>query len=127
MALTFLPAELVIEADASITDLPAFHADLRDWEDGEGAAIYPVTHTYKVIDLGGGAFFPAVALINGWRLRFPAAGSYVIRGNLSGTVLLGPGVALERQTSAAFATTAVGGSGPSAEDIATAVWAKEVG
>lgn len=126
MALTFLPSELVIESDASITDLPAFHAQLRDWEDGEGALIYPVTHTYKVIDLGGGAFFPAVALINGWRLRFPVAGSYLIRGNLSGTVLLGPGVALERQTSAAFATTSIGGSGPSAQDIATAVWNKEL-
>lgn len=126
MALTFLPSELVIESDASITDLPAFHAALRDWEDGEGAAIYPVTHTYKVIDLGGGAYFPAVALVNGWRLRFPTAGSYLIRGNLSGTVLLGPGVALERQTSAAFATTSIGGSGPSAEDIATAVWNKEL-
>lgn len=124
MALTFLPSELVIESDASITDLPAFHAALRDWEDGAEAAVYPVTHTYKVIDLGGGAFFPAVALINGWRLRFPVAGSYVVRGNLSGQILLGAGVALERQTSAAFATTVIGGSGPSASEIATAVWDK---
>jgi hypothetical protein len=124
MALTFLPGELVIESDASITDLPAFHAALRDWEDSAEAAIHPVTHSYKVIDLGGGAFFPAVAMVNGWRLRFPVAGSYVVRGNLSGEILLGAGVALERQTSAAFATTVIGGSGPSASDIATAVWEK---
>ena len=64
-----------------------------------------------VIDLGGGAFFPAVALINGWRLRFPVAGNYLITGNLKGDVLLGAGVALERQTSAAYATTSVGGAG----------------
>ena len=118
MALTFLPAELVIEADASITDLPAFHAALRDWEDSEAAAIHPVTHTYKVIDLGGGAFFPAVALINGWRLRFPVAGSYLITGNLKGDVLLGAGVALERQTSAAYATTSVGGAGLPPDQLA---------
>lgn len=118
MSLTFLPSELVIESDASITDLPAFHAALRDWEDGEGAAIYPVTHTYKVIDLGGGAFFPAVALINGWRLRFPVAGSYIITGNLKGDVLLGAGVALERQTSAAYATTSIGSGGLPPDQVA---------
>lgn len=118
MALTFLPAELVIEADASITDLPAFHAALRDWEDGEAAAVHPVTHTYKVIDLGGGAFFPAVALINGWRLRFPLAGSYTIAGNLKGDIIPVAGVYVERQTSAAYATTSVGGTGLPAEQLA---------
>lgn len=118
MALTFLPAELVIESDASITDLPAFHAALRDWEDGAEAAIHPVTHTYKVIDLGGGAFFPAVAMVNGWRLRFPLAGSYVITGNLKGDVLLGAGVALERQTSAAYATTSIGSGGLPPDQVA---------
>jgi len=125
MALTFLPDDLVIESSASITDLPTFHAELRDWEDNPVAVIFPVTHTYKVIDLGGGAFFPAVALINGWRLRFPTAGTYIIKGNLSGTVLLTPGVALERQTSAAFTTTSIsGGSGPTPAEIADAVWNK---
>lgn len=118
MALTFLPGELVIESDASITDLPAFHAALRDWEDSAEAAIHPVTHTYKVIDLGGGAFFPAVALINGWRLRFPVAGSYIITGNLKGDVLLGAGVALERQTSAAYATTSIGSGGLPPDQVA---------
>lgn len=121
MALTFLPGSLVIESDSSILDLPAFHLELRDWEDSAIAAVYPVTHTYKRIDLGGGAYFHAVDLVNGWQLRFPAAGNYTIAGNLGGTILPVPGVYVERKTSAAFATTAVGGSGPTSAEIAAAV------
>lgn len=122
MALTFLPASLVIESDSSITDLPAFHLALRDWEDSAEAAVHPVTHTWKALDLGGGAFFYQADLINGWRLKFPAAGNYSVTGNLKGTVVPVPGVYVERTTSAAFVTTSVGGSGPSAADIAAAVW-----
>ncbi len=121
MALTFLPGSLVIESDASILDLPAFHAELRDWEDSPEAAVYPVTHTWKVLDLGGGATFPGLQLVNGWRLRFPTPGNYQINGNLGGDILPVAGVYVERKTSAAFATTAVGGGGPSAADIAAAV------
>ena len=125
MALTFLPASLVIESDSSILDLPAFHAALRDWEDGSVGAIYPVTHTWKALDLGGGAFFYQADLANGWRLRFPAAGNYTINGNLNGSILPVAGVYVERRTSAAFATTVIGGSGPSAAEIASAVWEHE--
>lgn len=121
MALTFLPGSLVIESDSSILDLPAFHAALRDWEDEAGAMIYPVTHTWKILSLGGGAFLPGLELINGWKLRFPNPGNYTITGNLEGTILQVAGVYVERKTSAAYATTAVGGSGPSAADIAAAV------
>lgn len=123
MVLTFLPANLVIESDASILDLPAFHAALRDWEDSAEAAVYPVTHTWKALDLGGGAFFYGLDLVNGWRLRFPAPGNYTIAGQLGGAILPVAGVYVERKTSAAFATTAVGGSGPSAADIAAALLA----
>lgn len=123
MALSFDTANLVIESTASIPDLAAFHAALRDWEDSEEAAIYPVTHTWKALDLGGGAFFYQIDLINGWSLKFPNAGNYTITGNLGGTIVPVAGVYVERKTSAAFATTAVGGSGPTAGDVADAVWA----
>lgn len=124
MALTFLPGTLVIESDSSILDLPAFHLALRDWEDSDAAAIYPVTHTWKALSLGGGAFFYQLDLINGWTLRFPTAGNYTINGNLNGTIQPVAGVYVERKTSAAFVTTSVGGSGPTASDIADAVWSK---
>jgi hypothetical protein len=122
MALTFDPATLTIESSASITDLPLFHSELRDWEDSEAAAIYPVTHTWKALDLGG-AFFYQCDLIGGWKLKFPSAGNYTIVGNLNGTITPVAGVYVERKTSAAFVTTAVGGSGPTAADIAAAVLA----
>lgn len=121
MALTFDPAARVIDSSESILDLPAFHAALRDWEDGEVGAIHPVTHTWKALALGGGAFMYGLDLINGWQLRFPTPGNYVVQGNLNATILPVAGVYVERKTSAAYATTAIGGSGPSAADIAAAV------
>lgn len=112
----------IIESTASITDLPAFHAALRDLEDDAIGAIYPVTHKWKALDLGGGAFFYQADLINGYRLKFIGAGPFQISGNLNGSIV-DTGVQIERKTSSAFATTAVGGSGPSAESISAAVLA----
>lgn len=126
MSLSFDTDNLVIESTSSITDLPAFHAALRDWEDSAEAAVFPVTHTWKALDLGGGAFFYQCDLVNTWRLKFPTAGNYSIIGNLNGTIVPVSGVYLERKTSAAFVTTAVGGSGPSPSDIADAVWQRGV-
>jgi hypothetical protein len=117
---------LVVSSTASITDLPAFHAALRDAEDSELGMLYPVTHTWKALALGGGASFYQADLVNGWQLKFPTAGSYTITGNLNGTIIPVAGVYVERQTSAAFVTTAVGGSGPTAADIAAAVWQRAI-
>ena len=112
----------IIESDSSILDLPAFHATLRELEDDAAGAIHPVTHRWKALDLGGGAFFYQADLINGYTLRFSGAGPFQISGNLKGPIV-DTGVQVERTTSAAFSTTAVGGSGPSAESIAAAVLA----
>lgn len=109
MALTFIPGSLVIESSGSVTDLPAFHAELRDWEDSAEAAIYPVTHRWKDLDLGGAAHFYQCDLINGWKLKFPTPGTYSIIGNLNGTIVPVDNVYVERKTSLAYATTAVGG------------------
>lgn len=109
----------IIESDSSILDLPAFHATLRDLEDDASGAIHPVTHRWKALDLGGGAFFYQADLINGYALKFIGAGPFQINGNLKGSIV-DTGVQVERMTSAAFSTTAVGGSGPSAESIAAA-------
>ena len=117
MALTFVPATLTIESTTSITDLPAFHASLRDWEDSEEGAIYPVTHTWKALDLGG-AYMYQCDFINGWTLKFPNPGNYTITGNLNATITQVSGVYVERKTSAAYTTTAIGGGGPTAAEIA---------
>lgn len=128
MALTFDAATLTIESSASITDLPAFHAALRDWEDSEAAAIYPVTHTWKALDLGSGAYFYQCDLVNSWKLKFPAPGNYTITGNLNATITPVAGVFVDRTKSAAFATVAGtgGGSGPTASEISAAVGAEVV-
>lgn len=121
MSLTFNTATYTIESTASITDLPAFHAELRDWEDSEQGAIHPVTHSWKALDLGGGGYFYQADLLSPWVLKFPNAGNYTINGNLNATIAPVAGVYVERKTSSAYVTTAVGGSGPSAADIAAAV------
>lgn len=123
MALTFDTANRIIESTESITDLPAFHAALRDWEDSPDGMIHPVTHTWKALDLGGAYFYQADG-INGWRLKFPNAGSYRIDGNLNIDIVAVAGVYVERKTSAAYVTTSVGGSGPTVEQIAAAVRAE---
>lgn len=123
MELTFDTATLTIESTASITDLPAFHTTLRDWEDSVEGAIYPVTHRWKALDLGG-AYFYQCDCINGWKIKFPNAGNYTIIGNLNATITPVAGVYVERKTSAAYATTAIGGSGPTAAEIAAAVRAE---
>lgn len=145
MALTFDYAHLLILSDASITDLPAFHAACRDAEDSAEGMVHPVTHSWKALDLGGGALFVQADLVNGWRLKFPTAGAYEIRGNLNGEIVPVAGVYVERRTSAAYVTTAIGAAGvtpadvwgyasrtltagaaPSAAEVADAVWAKEL-
>ena len=113
----------IIESTASVTDLPAFHAALRDWEDSPEGAIHPVTHTWKAMDQGEGAFLYQADLINGWVLKFPTPGNYVITGNLKGEIIPVAGVYVERTRATAYTTTSVGGSGPSAESIAAAVLA----
>lgn len=123
MALSLDYVNLHVLSDASITDLPAFHAALRDLEDDPESMVYPVVHKWKALDLGGGAFFYQADFINGWQLKFPNAGSYTINGNLNATIVPVSGVYVERKTSAAFSTTAQGGSGPSAADIAAALLA----
>ena len=122
MTITVDWANKVVESTASITDLPAFHATLRDLEDDPTGAIHPVTHTWKALDLGSGAMFYQADLINGYTLKLTGSGPFQISGNLNGSIV-DTGVQVERKTSAAFATTAVGGSGPSAESIVAAVLA----
>lgn len=122
MALTFDWANLIVESSASITDLPAFHVALRDAEDDAAGMVFPVIHKWKALDLGGAYFYQA-DFINGWQLKFPTPGNYSIAGNLNATIVPVAGVFVERKTSAAYVTTAVGGSGPTAESIAAAVLA----
>ena len=126
MTITVDWANKLVLSDASITDAVAAHQRLRDLEDDPSGIIYPVTHTWRALDLGSGAYFYQLDLINGYQWKFPTAGNYTMNGNLNGTIVPVSGVYVERKTSAAYVTTEVGGSGPSAESIAAAVWERVI-
>lgn len=109
---------LILHSDASITDIVQLHLTLRDMEDSAEGMIYPVIHTYKIVDLGNGAFFPAVKFINGWRLQFPAGNFEISGGNLDCAIIQTSDTYVKHTQSAAYAVTSVGSSGPTAESIA---------
>jgi len=111
----------IIQSDASITDMVAFHQQLRDIEASDAGLMYPIVHTYKELPLGG-AIFPAVAFVNDWTLQFPAGNWTVKGGNLTATINPVAGCYVDRTQSAAYAvSSSLGGStGPTAEDIAAA-------
>jgi hypothetical protein len=116
----------IIDCNASITDIVAFHKDLRVLEASPLGMRVPVIHTFRAIDVGGGGSFYALDLLNGWRLRFPQPGNYVITGNVGAEVIGVPGVFVMQTKALAFATTSATGagggtSGPSATEIADAV------
>ena len=121
MALTVDWAARVVLSDASITDLVVFHQALRALEASPTGELYPTMHTWRALALGGGAYFYQADFVNGWQLKFSPAGQYLILGNLNASIVPLAGVYVERKTSAAYVTTAIGGSGPTAAEVAAAV------
>lgn len=122
MTLTVDWQNKIVDSSGSISDVIAIRAELRALEDSEVGRIYPPIITYKELDLGGGATFPSIDFINGYKLRFPVPGNYFIKGgNFNATIMPVAGVFIERSTSAAYSVTSVGGGGASPEQIAAAV------
>ena len=125
MAITIDWVNKLVLSDASITDIVAHHDTLREYEDDAVGMLYPAIISYKVLDLGGGAFFYGLDYINGYKLKFPNPGNYTVIGNIGAEIVPVAGVFVDRTKSAAFATVSGsgGGSGPTAAEIAAAVWA----
>lgn len=121
-------ANKIVHMDANISDIPVFHKSLRDAEFTDIGMLYPTIHTYKEVDLGGGALFPAVDFINGWTLQFPAGNWSISGGNLNAPINPVVGCYVKQTQSAAYAVTASDGGGTGVsytlEQIADAVWAK---
>jgi hypothetical protein len=125
MGLSLDYINLIVISDASITDAVAFHALLRDIESSSIGMLYPVVHTYKAVQLGGGAIFPALAFINGWTLQFVAGSFELSGGNYDVTINPVPNCYVKNTQAGAYAVTAVGGTGLSPTDVnsvANAVW-----
>lgn len=111
----------IVHSDASITDVVAFHLALRDIEDDANGIRYPEIHVYKQVDLGAGAFFPAVKFVNGWTLQFPAGNFEVRGGNVDAVVNPVPGAFVKMTQSAAYAVTSIGAGGATPADVADAI------
>lgn len=122
MALTVDWTNKIVTSDASITDLPAHHLELRDLEATPTGMLHDDICSWQNLSLGGGAFLPQIDYINGYSLRFIGPGPFDISGNLNAPIIP-TGVQVNIKTSAAYVTTAIGGSGPSAVDIAAAILA----
>lgn len=116
----------LVLSDASIVDIVSFKDTIRDLEDDDVGMLYDPVITYKRLDLGGGAYFHGIEVVNGYQLKFPNPGNYTVVGNIGATIVPVAGVFVDRTKSAAFATVAGtgGSSGPSAVDIAAAVRAE---
>jgi hypothetical protein len=116
----------IVDSSSSIDDIVAFHAALRELEASPEGILFPAIHSFRAISIGGGGFFHAVDFINGWRLRFPAAGNYTVTGNIGADVVPVAGVFVMQTKALAFATTSGAGGGgassPSADAVANAVW-----
>ncbi len=122
MALTPNFAAKVIVSTASITDVVAFHAALREIEASDTGMLYPTVHSYKEVQLGGGSIFPAVAFINGWTLEFVAGNFEIKGGNIDVTINPVANCYVRQTQSAAYAVTSIGAGGATPEQISDAVW-----
>jgi hypothetical protein len=111
----------IIHSDASITDVVAFHLALRVIEATARGIRESRVHDYAQIDLGSGAFFPAVAFVGGWTLQFPAGNFEVRGGNVDAVVNPVAGAFVKMTQSAAYAVTSIGAGGATPEDVADAV------
>lgn len=119
MALTPDFQNLIIHSDASITDMVAFHATLREIEASAQGMLYPKIHTYKEVPLGGASIFPALAFVNGWTLQFPAGNWIITGGNLDAVINPVLNCYVKQTQSAAYAVSSSlgGSSGLSVSDI----------
>lgn len=113
----------LVLSTASIPDVVAFKDAIRELEDDAEGLLYDQVITYKRLDLGGGAYMHGVDFINGYKLKFPNPGSYVIVGNIGAVIVPVAGVFVDRLKAAAFAAVAGDGAmGYTLEQIAAAVW-----
>ncbi len=112
-------------SDTSLTDMVLFHENLRDIEASIEGILYDVIHTYKEIDLGGGAIFPALAFINGWTLQFPSGNFTISGGNLNVSINPIPNCYVMQTQAGSYAVTSVGDSsgGTFTEDDRTKLFA----
>ena len=120
MALTFDFDNRTVISTSSITDGVRFHMQLREAEASELGIQYPRIHDYRQIQLGGGALFPSIIFVNGWKLTMPSGISEISGFNLTAPITNTDIVKVV--SSAAHAVTSVGSTGVTPEQLAIAIW-----
>jgi len=120
----------VVSAGLYELDVNALRLALKDIEDGDDGMAFPDTHRHNTeVTLGGVTYARTFEIINGYTVTFQDTGNpYTVRcvgaNHNLGDVKNVNSVSLIVGNSAGLITVATGGSsGPSAGDIAAAVWA----
>jgi hypothetical protein len=115
-------ANKIVFSDASITDVPAAHVELRELEASVTGVLYAPIIAYTEVDIGNGAIMPAIEFINDYSLKFSTAGSYTIAGgNFRAPILPTPNAYVERNSAVAYAVSTGEGGGGSAPTTAQIV------
>ena len=108
-------------------DVDAFRLELKDLEDSEAGMAFDRTHTHNTtVTLGGVTLARTVEIINGYTVTFED-GAYAVNlinanNNLADVANVNQ-VSIRSQNSAGLQVVSLGGSVPTAEENATAVWA----
>lgn len=135
MAITvdFPSSRIRVSFDQAALDVGALYAAIKDAQDSETGVMYnPIAAGAGRFDLGGGRTSGLVVRLNSpWQVEFLGTGQRTVDG---GTLVGGAGgqpvavtpgtqVVLNRPADA-FGVATGGAAGPTAADIAEAVWAK---
>lgn len=123
----FVPQSYLVNLGGGLyeMDIDTFRLDLKDLEDDEAGSPFPTTHNHVApITVGGVTLARVVEIINGYTITFEN-GTYAV--NLVGAnsniadVANVNSVSIRSQNSAGLVQVATG-SGPTAAQIADAVW-----
>lgn len=129
----FSASRIRVSSDQAALDVGALYAAIRDAQDSEQGVMYPpIAAGAGRFDLGGGRTSGLVVRLNApWQVEFAGLGQRTVDG---GTLVGGAGgqpvsvtagtqVVLNRPADA-FGVATGGSIGPTAAEIAEAVWAK---
>ena len=133
IAVDFPASRIRVSSDQTALDVGALYAAIKDAQDSETGIMYgPIAAGAGRFDLGGGRTSGLVVRLNApWQVEFLGTGQRTVDG---GILVGGPGnqpvmltastqVVLNRPSDA-FGVATSGSVGPSAAEIAEAVWAK---
>lgn len=120
----------VVSAGLYQLDVDAFRLALKDIEDGDEGKVFPPTHRHNTqVTLSGVTYARTFEIINGYTVAFEYSGTpYTVRcvganHNIADVKTVNPVSLIIGNSAGLIAVDTGGTSGPSAGDVANAVWA----